>query len=348
VHPCFAVQQRAVRLSGEHPTLPAAELQALLAIHDPAATAQRRGLVAFVQPRESGGCDRALASMALAHEWGVYWGQAPDTAEGLGALAQVIAEKARGLGSAAIAAERQGPPGRSTRDQLERRLGMGLKAAGRRVDLVSPELTVFAWLENGVVVVGERRGELDRGRHEARIADERAHFSPVSLHPRRAACLLHLARAKPGARVYDPFCGTGTFVLEAAIEGYEAWGSDLDAFMVQGTLQTLADTMDEPLPATVFQADVGAAPDLVDQVDAIVTDLPYGRASSSGAEGLQALYDRALDAFRRLLRPGSRAVVGCAVPGLLRPEVHGFRVAETHEERVHRSLTRHYLVLSRD
>jgi tRNA (guanine10-N2)-dimethyltransferase len=83
-------------------------------------------------------------------------------------------------------------------------------------------------------------------------------------------------------------------------------------------------------------------------VQGICTDLPYGRASSSHDEGLAVLYDRALAAFHSLLPPTGYAVVGCAQPDLLRPAAHGLHVRERHAERVHRSLTRHYLVLQKD
>jgi tRNA (guanine10-N2)-dimethyltransferase len=247
-----------------------------------------------------------------------------------------------------VAAERRGEGKGLDRVAVERALGTALKEAGHAIDLRDPGLVVFAWLVDGRVAVGVRRGQPDRSRFEARISDERAHFSPVGMHPRRAASLLHLARVQPGARVYDPFCGTGGMVLEASIEGYDAWGSDLDPFMVQGTLQTLADAAAEPLDGHAFVADIADAPALAGPVDAIVTDLPYGRSSSTDGEGLRELYARAFSAFAALLAPGGHAVVGHPDPALLAGlEAHGFRVVERHEERVHKSLVRHYAVAVR-
>ncbi|HJQ94045.1 MAG TPA: hypothetical protein VJ874_07170, partial [Candidatus Thermoplasmatota archaeon] len=190
--------------------------------------------------------------------------------------------------------------------------------------------------------------QLDRSRFEARISDERAHFSPVGMHPRRAASLLHLARAPPCSRVYDPFCGTGGMVLEAALEGYDAWGSDLDPFMVQGTLQTLADAAPEPLDGQAFVADIADAPGLVGMVDAVVTDLPYGRSSGTDGEPLRGLYGRAFTAFAELLPAGGHLLVGHSDPSLLAGlEAAGFRVVERHAEPVHKSLVRHYAVAMR-
>lgn len=339
---------RAILLSGEHPTLPRAELHALLDVHDPHARISMRSLCATVAPRHGEGTDAALSRMALAYEWGLLWGEADDTPRGLEELAQEVGAAAPGTGTAAVATERRGDRKSPNSLAVERRLGQALKQAGHAIDLRDPLLVVFAWFLDGRIVVGERRGLADRSAYEGRVAEKRAHFSPVGLHPRRAASLLHLARVPPGGTVYDPFCGTGTFVLEAALEGYRALGSDLDAWMVQGTLQTLTDVPPEPLDAAVFEADIGRAPELVGPVDGIVTDLPYGRASGTKGEALEALYGRAFAAFSALLEPGRFAVIGHPDPALLDPIVrHGFAIVERHEERAHRSLTRHFAVVKR-
>lgn len=339
---------RLVLLSGEHATLPAAELRALLEVHDPGARVELDGLVAAVTPHDPAGTDTALSRMALAHEWGEAWASADDTAEGVEALAQAVASHAPGKEPAAVTSERRGLAKSNNSLAIERRLGKALADAGHPIDLKAPRLTVFAWIVDGRVHAGLLRGRPDRSAFESRVAEKRAHFSPVGLHPRRAASLLHLARVPPGGTLYDPFCGTGTFVLEAALEGYRAVGSDLDAWMVQGTWQTLTDVPPEPLDATVFEADIGATPALVGQVDGIVTDFPYGRASGTEGEALSALYGRAFAAFAELLPRGRFAVVGHPDPVLLESATgHGFEVVERHEERAHRSLTRHFAVLRR-
>ncbi|MFA5944274.1 MAG: THUMP domain-containing protein [Candidatus Thermoplasmatota archaeon] len=339
---------RAVLLSGEHPTLPAAELRALLDVHDPSASSNAMGLVAIVQPGRPEATDAALARMALAHEWGELWAQAPETPAGLAQLADIVRAKATGIGAAAVATERRGEGKGLDRVAVERALGAALKGAGHAIDLKAPEVVLFAWFVDGRIAIGLRRGEPDRSRFEARISDERAHFSPVGMHPRRAASLLHLARVAPGGRVYDPFCGTGGLVLEAALEGYDTWGSDLDSFMVQGTLQTLADGGAEPLDGVIFEADIAATPALMERVEGIVTDLPYGRSSGTDGEEIRSLYARAFEAFAVLLPAGAYCVVGHGDPAAL-PDVAsaGFQIVERHDERAHRSLVRHFLVARR-
>ncbi|HUR60781.1 MAG TPA: hypothetical protein VM286_00235 [Candidatus Thermoplasmatota archaeon] len=342
------MRDRLVLLSGEHATLPAAELRALLEVHDADATVVLDGLVARVTPANGAATDVALSRMALAHEWGEAWGAEADTPEGIEALAAAVRANASGQGSAAITSEQRGMAKSPNRLAVERRLGQALREAGHAIDLKAPRSTVFAWFIEGRIHVGQLRGSPDRGAFEGRGSDTRAHFSPVGLHPRRAASLLHLARVPQGGRLYDPFCGTGTFVLEAAMEGYQAIGSDLDAWMVQGTWQTLTDVPPEPLDATVFEADIGAVPGLVGQVDGIVTDLPYGRSSGTDGEDLAPLYGRAFAAFAAVLPKGAHAVIGHPDPALLEAvQGQGFQVLERHSERAHRSLVRHFAVVRR-
>lgn len=354
LHPLPApVPERAALLSGEHPTLPEAELEALLAVHAPGARLRVEGRLAWVSGPD--GVDDALRRLVLARTWGEPWGEGDDTPEGHDASAHTVADaaaaaaRAHGLvgASAAVRTQRAGSEKSGHAIAVARRIGQALSDAGHPIDLTAPELEVYAWLLDGRVHAGRLLGTVDRSRFEARISERRAHFSPVTLHPRRAASLLHLARVPPGGRVHDPFCGTGTFVLEAALEGYQASGSDLDERMAQGTLQALADDGPEPVDAEVFVADAAEVPERIGPVDGVVADLPYGRASGTRREPVEDLYARALAAVRKLLRPGGRAVLGTAVDLSPAAEAAGLEVVEEHTEFVHRSLTRHYLVARR-
>ncbi|MCA1819900.1 MAG: hypothetical protein ABR562_02735 [Thermoplasmatota archaeon] len=338
--------QRAALLSGEHATLPAAELRALCDVHAPGATLAVRGLVAHAEA--GAGLDAALSRMALLFGWGEPWGEADDSPQGLAELADVARRRTDGVGAAAVVTERRGRDKSPRAREAERTLGAALAAAGHAIDLGNPAVVVYAWLLDGRIHVGRRLGVGGRSAFEARVSDARSHFSPVSLHPRRAASLLHLARVPLRGTVYDPFCGTGAFVLEAALEGYKVLASDLDSFMVQGTLQTVTDVPPEPLDVEAFVADVGDTPDLVGLVDGIVTDLPYGRASSTDREDVGALYGRAFRAFAALLPEGGHAVVGHADPALVPDQpAPGLAVVERHQEYSHKSLTRHFAVVKR-
>jgi tRNA (guanine10-N2)-dimethyltransferase len=106
------------------------------------------------------------------------------------------------------------------------------------IDLTTPDLTVRALLSDKVqLFISEH--EIDRKDFDRRKVAERPFFSPISLHPRYARALINLTGARRGDKVLDPFCGTGGIVLEAALLGMKAIGSDIDPEMVDGCRRNL-------------------------------------------------------------------------------------------------------------
>ncbi|HTT35992.1 MAG TPA: hypothetical protein VMH78_09045, partial [Thermoplasmata archaeon] len=79
--------------------------------------------------------------------------------------------------------------------------------------------------------------------------------------------------------------------------------------------------------------------------DALVTDAPYGRSSSSGGEPPGALLARALSRWTSRVRPEGRIVV--VVPGGDDPLPPPWRRSLSIPDRVHRSLTREFRLFRR-
>lgn len=88
--------------------------------------------------------------------------------------------------------------------------------------------------------------------YEKAVRDARVGMLP----PKLAQIMLNLAQSQPGAVVYDPFCGTGTVLVEAALLGYKIIGSDLDPRMVAAAQENLAAMK---LQGEVFQNDAARA-----------------------------------------------------------------------------------------
>lgn len=250
-------------------------------------------------------------------------------------------------GSFAVRAERLDAHA-PRRPAVERAVGAAL-APGRRVDLRGPDSIVRAFAGGGRVWAGRRIWDRDPKDTAARHVQHRPVGSPVSLPPKLARALLNLARAPPGEAVYDPFCGTGGILLEAATMGVGTCGSDLDPRMVAAAERNLAHYR---LPrGELFSSDVGAAPQALRlrgiNPAAVVADLPYGRSSSSGKEPLGRLYDRAFAAIRESLKPGCRAVLGLPTAEAARRAAAFLDEEALFKVWVHRSLTRHFVVLRR-
>jgi tRNA (guanine10-N2)-dimethyltransferase len=152
--------------------------------------------------------------------------------------------------------------------------------------------------------------------------------------------VVNLSLVRAGGNLYDPFCGTGGILGEAALVGAVPLGSDADPAMVAGCHLNF--------PAIpVFSADATGLPLKTGILDAVVTDLPYGQSSWIRDRSLDLLYPRALGEIHRVLRPGRRAVVvtNREIGELGEPF---FRVLRVHRQRVHRSLTRRITVFLKE
>lgn len=323
-----------VELSAEHETLPLAELRAVVAMRG-GRVAAVDGATALVEGADPTFLARRLA---LAHAVMEHWWSGP--AEGLvGALSGRDAG-----GSFAVRPRRLegAQPGVSLTD-LARTLGAALRG---KVDLKAPEVDVRVLLAAGGAHVGRLVEEVDRRGFEARHVKHRAHFAPVSLHPRYARTLVNLAQVKEGERAADPFCGTGGLLLEAGLVGARVLASDLDPRMAAGTRAEL-----ERLgirDARVEARDVGELPEWAPGVDVVLSDPPYGRSSTTNRESMDKLYDRFFAAAHAALRPGGRLAVIFPSDALRQRAARTFRLVEWHDQRVHRSMTRHWAVYARD
>ncbi len=234
-------------------------------------------------------------------------------------------------------------------------LGHAFLQGGGRVDLDAPDRDFLAFLSptpsdpDGAAEAGlaELLGEVPRSEVELRRSKHRPFRKPVTLPPRLARAMVNLAEAPLGGTVLDPFCGTGSILLEASHLGYRVTGADVDAEMVRGTLQNLSAA--GLAPERVVQRRVSELADQLEGVpfDAAVFDPPYGRASTTGGEGSSEVLRQALQAMPRMVRPGGHVVLLVSDPEGVPAKIQGLR-RETLmlAERVHRSLTRWVVVLT--
>lgn len=325
-------------LSGEHPTLPAAEALAVLRTAGNAEPLVREeGVLIAAGPEDA----RALLPrLALSHTASGHAFTCSPLPEAVLASLPAVAPS---LGASfAVRCHRLGKHGRGISiHALERDAGARLAGSGRRVSLEEPETEIRVLLSErahaGVVI-----HRVDRSSFEARHLPKRAFFRPVGMHPRLARALVNLARLKPGQTLLDPFCGTGGIAIEAGMTGLRVIASDADPEMVDGTAKVLGSF---GLSADVAARDVGEVARL--EVDAVATDPPYGRSASRRGESRDALYARALESFRACIRPGGRLVIAFPEARHAALARERFSVEELHEVRVHRSLTRHVVVARR-
>jgi tRNA (guanine10-N2)-dimethyltransferase len=155
--------------------------------------------------------------------------------------------------------------------------------------------------------------------------------------------MCNLAGVMPGEIVLDPFCGGGGILCEASLIGAKSIGIDLNWRLLMGSKKNLVSIGRD---YSVIQGDIRSLP--VHECDCIVTDPPYGRASSTrGAQAIElveSLFERADSILRR--RKESMCVCGSSEMNIQNlAESMGLIVNQVLQIRVHSGLVRELLTL---
>jgi len=209
--------------------------------------------------------------------------------------------------------------------KVERELGTELSTLGCKVDLKNFQVEV--------VVDGKLVGVnilLERG-FESRKAQHRPFFHPTSLHPKLARALVNLARVRAGDTVLDPFCGTGGILIEAGLMDLKVEGVDANERAAEGCRKNLKHYK---LVGKVTQGD---ALKIKGKFKAVVTDAPYGRGSFVDGESAGRLAEEFIEGAEKLMDAGGRLVI---VSNRKLRSRGKLQLAGLHELRVHKSLTR--------
>lgn len=224
-------------------------------------------------------------------------------------------------------------------------LGFAVKERmGLQVDLAKPDIWFDVIISSGIYFA-RRLIDVDRRMMEYRKGNYRPFFSPISLHPKYARACINIARSKDN--FLDPFCGTGGFLLEGAAMGLKVFGSDLAPDMIAGSRKNL-----EGFDAKNFALellDVGDSgrwrthSDFPEGgFDAIITDPPYGRASTTMGEEVKRLYSRAFENLGPLLRPDGKLLMILPDKNDSLLAYDKFLLERIFDLYVHKSLTRYY------
>jgi putative methyltransferase (TIGR01177 family) len=225
-------------------------------------------------------------------------------------------------------------------------LGRAFKDGGGRIDLSRPARKFWLATDRvGATVLLEEVGTVDRGSVSARRMPQLPFQRPVSLPPRLARAAANLARIRPGDRVIDPFLGTGALLGEAGLLGARVYGIDRDAAMVRGAIRNFEYLGVGPEELRVGDAGTVDFTAAGEAFDAVLTDPPYGRSSSTGGEAAADLVRRVLPRWAERVRPGGRVVL--VTPQGAAPLPAPWEVRVAVPVRVHRSLTREFRAYER-
>jgi len=335
-------------LSGEHPELPQAEVRAILEAERVPYTIvsseyRLLTLESSLQALKSVGARSLMVESC---------GRVVSEIECEGYTIQKLCESARlsdflyegetfAVRSVRLAGAQRG----LRREQLERDLGRLILKEGRgvKVDLRMPKRTFLAILSPRRVTLVLVTNVREKGTIARRRPRKRPYFHPSTMPPKLARCMVNLARPRAGQILLDPFCGIGGHLIEAGLIGCRAVGVDVKRRMILGASRNLAHFGVKP--EGLLLGDARHMP--FSRVDSIATDPPYGRgASTSGSTPTKLLNDFLTEvpnvlgqgSFVCLATPKGAGAVDMAGKA-------GFRIVESYDIYVHRSLTRQVLVL---
>jgi tRNA (guanine10-N2)-dimethyltransferase len=200
------------------------------------------------------------------------------------------------------------------------------------VSLGNPDVTVLLIKTETESVVGlvERKSQKKSG-----SARNRPYFHPVALEPKLCRAMINLAMVKEGDTILDPFCGTGSIMLEANSMGMDAIGCDLSSKMCRGALTNLRSSKN----GFIINCDALSLPLKMNFIDAVVTDLPYGRAASTLKRGAKELLSEFLDLINDM--KGRRCCVMCRKGD----EQEFPNIMEQYDIYEHKNLTRKLMVI---
>ncbi len=239
--------------------------------------------------------------------------------------------------------------------KLEIELGKQIleQTDGTKVSLKNPDKTFVGIITNDKLILGLKLTDITSKTFSERRPRKKPFFHPSAMPSKMARCMVNLAHAKAESVMLDPFCGTGTSLIEATFIGCRAIGIDAQKRMILGTRKNLrffnidaeglvlADSRNPPL----FK------------VDCVVTDPPYGRSSSTLKSTTKQLVEEVLASSLLLLGVSQRICIALPIKvnGLgevdhMAKDLEGFvknlgyKTIESHLVYIHRSLTREIMV----
>ena len=336
-------------LSGEHPTLPWAELRSVLEA-DSSSFYVRENRGQIVRLRTDGKILKMVASRCGMTKMGCMeiafsGSRSEDIWRALGKVrfGDFLSESDR----VAVRITRVGSVPGERVEPLERDIGELIisKVPGIRVDLKNPQIVLLGVLAEDFFILGFHEGPIHRNLFFHRRPRKRPFFHATAMSVKLSRCMVNLARPRPEDLILDPFCGTGSILLEAGLMGFRIVGGDIKDKMIRGCHTNLKHFR---LDANLVIHDARKTP--FRSVDCMVSDPPYGRAATTNGLDPSDLLQAFLQESTHHIRKGGHLCL--AFPKELDikkiGEKAGFNFVESHYLYIHRSLTREIAVFRKD
>jgi putative methyltransferase (TIGR01177 family) len=228
--------------------------------------------------------------------------------------------------------------------KLETTLGARIKQlVGARVDLENPQIRILVFFTPNSVRICKSTTSTLRPLLRAREPGRKAFFHPSMMNATLSRVMCNLARVVPSEVVLDPFCGGGGILSEASLIGAKTVGIDLNWQLLTGSKTNLSLISSD---YSIIQGDIRSLP--IGSCDCIVTDPPYGRASSTrGAQSI-GLVESLFKGADLILRRHDESICICGSSEMNLKDLAdsmGLVIGQVLQVRVHSGLVREILTL---
>ncbi|TFG33420.1 methyltransferase domain-containing protein [Candidatus Thorarchaeota archaeon] len=223
--------------------------------------------------------------------------------------------------------------------QIERNLGAHIKqVTGANVNLRNPSIQILVLImSDGIIVCKSDTSKL-RALLRGREPGKKEFFHPSMMNSSLARVMCNLAGVQSGDIVLDPFCGGGGILCEASYIGASVIGIDLSWKLLIGARVNLSKI---GLKYSLIQGDAQHLP--ISSVDRIVSDPPYGRASSTRGTKAIKLIESLLEETNSILQSKGECLCLCSDSEMKLSQIienAGLTVARQLSMRVHSGLVR--------
>jgi tRNA (guanine10-N2)-dimethyltransferase len=229
--------------------------------------------------------------------------------------------------------------------QIERNLGAHIvRATGADVNLRNPSVQILVLImSEGIIICKSNTSKL-RMLLRGREPGKKEFFHPSMMNSSLARVMCNLAGVRIGDIVLDPFCGGGGILCEASHIGASVIGVDLNWKLLIGARINLSNISAH---YSLVQGDTQHLP--INSVNRIVTDPPYGRASSTRGNIAIKLVESLLEVADSILQSKGECMCLCYDSEMKLSQIIqdvGLTVARQHSMRVHSGLVRDIVTVS--
>jgi len=218
------------------------------------------------------------------------------------------------------------------------------RTTAARVHLENPDIRVLVLAMSDRVLICMSKESQLRGQLRRRRPGKKPFFHPSMMNALLARTMCNLARVMPNETVLDPFCGGGGILCEIAYIGARSIGLELNWRLLKGASMNLASIQYSDY--SLVQGDARCSP--IRNCHHVVTDPPYGRASSTRGEKAVRLVTALFENAEETVLPGG-SMCTCHSSGMGIPEVIrqlGFEIEYQIRFRVHSGLVREVITIN--